>query len=135
MSYFHILQVSIDSQIKSVGEDYQINIPTSRFLEYTDENIRIFFKIITEEKLNLLNKYPALITIERFEKEIILAKIKSTIYEPNEQNIVINFEKLESINIMSKEDIEFTEEDTRETKKEKYKLSLKSKHVFFSELV
>ena len=32
MSYFHILQVSIDSQIKSVGEDYQINIPTSRFL-------------------------------------------------------------------------------------------------------
>ena len=120
MSYFHILQVSIDSQIKSVGEDYQINIPTSRFLEYTDENIRIFFKIITEEKLNLLNKYPALITIERFEKEIILAKIKSTIYEPNEQNIVINFEKLESINIMSKEDIEFTEEDTRETKKEKY---------------
>lgn len=119
MSYFHILQVSIDSQIKSVGEDYQINIPTSRFLEYTDENVRIFFKIITEEKLNLLNKYPALITIERFEKEIILAKIKNTIYQPDEQNIVINFEKLESINIISREDIEFTEEDTRETKKEK----------------
>ena len=34
MSYFHILQVSLDDQIKQVGDEYQINIPTSRFLEY-----------------------------------------------------------------------------------------------------
>lgn len=121
MSYFHILQVSTGIQIESVGDEYQINIPTSRFLEYTNEDIRVFFKIISEEKLNLLKEYPALITIERFEKEITLAQIKSIIYQQPEQNIVINFTKLESIPIMLKEDIEFTDEDTRETKKEKYK--------------
>lgn len=121
MSYFHILQVSIPDQIKLIGEDYQISIPASRFLEYTDENIRIFFKIITEENLVLLNRYPAIITIERFEKEIILAKIKNTIYNNEEQNILVNFEKLESINIMSYDDVEITEEDTKETKRAKFK--------------
>ena len=103
MSYFHILQVSTDIQIESVGDEYKINIPTSRFLEYTNEDIRVFFKIISQEKLNLLKEYPALITIERFEKEITLAQIKSIIYQQPEQNIVINFTKLESISIMSKD--------------------------------
>lgn len=121
MSYFHILQVSTELQIEPVGDEYQINIPTSRFLEYTNEDIRVFFKIISEEKLILLQEYPALITIERFEKEITLAKIKSIIYQPHKQNILINFTKLESIPIMLKEDIEFTDEDTKETRKEKYK--------------
>ena len=79
MSYFHILQVSLDDQIKQVGDEYQINIPTSRFLEYTEENIRILFKIISQEKLDQIKKYPALITIERFEKEITLAKINSIV--------------------------------------------------------
>lgn len=121
MSYFHILQVSTELQIEPVGDEYQINIPTSRFLEYTNEDIRVFFKIISEEKLTLLQKYPALITIERFEKEITLAQIKSIIYQSHKQNIVVNFKKLESIPIMLKQDIEFTNEDTKETRKEKYK--------------
>jgi hypothetical protein len=121
MSYFHILQVSTDIQIESVGDEYKINIPTSRFLEYTNEDIRVFFKIISQEKLNLLKEYPALITIERFEKEITLAQIKSIIYQQPEQNIVINFTKLESISIMSKDNIDFTGVDTREARKEKYK--------------
>jgi len=119
MSYFHILQVSLDDQIKQVGDEYQINIPTSRFLEYTEENIRILFKIISQEKLDQIKKYPALITIERFEKEITLAKINSIVYEQNKQNIVINFIKLTSITTSS-DSIDYSESDTREETKEKY---------------
>ena len=119
MSYFHILQVSLDDQIKKVGAEYQINIPTSRFLEYTEENIRILFKIISQEKLDQIKKYPALITIERFEKEITLAKINSIVYEQNKQNIVINFIKLTSITTSS-DSIDYSESDTKEETKEKY---------------
>lgn len=120
MSYFHILQVSIDDQIKQVGDEYQINIPTSRFLEYTEENIRILFKIISPEKLDQIKKYPALITIERFEKEITLAKINSIVYEQNKQNIVINFIKLTSITTSSNS-IDNSESDTAAEALEKYK--------------
>lgn len=122
MSYFHILQVSFESQIKPIEDKYEIMIPTSRFLEFTDENIRILFKIITEEKLNLLKRYPALITIEKFENEVILARIINITYKQEEQNIFIIFEKLESVTIPSKEDVEYTEDDTRETLKVKYKI-------------
>lgn len=121
MSYFNILQVSTEHQITQLDQEYQISFHTSRFLEYTDEDIRIFYKIVTQDNLDLLKKYPALITRERFEKEISLAKIQSITYDPKEQNIVVNFIELQSINIRTRDDIDFTEQDTRETISEKYK--------------
>lgn len=121
MCYFNILQVSTEHQIKQVDQEFQIIFHTSRFLEYTDEDIRIFYKIITQDNVDLLKKYPALITIERFEKEVTLAKIQNITYNSDEQNIVVNFRKLDSIKIRTRDDIEFTENDTRETIKEKNK--------------
>ena len=75
MSYFHILQVSLDDQIKKVGAEYQINIPTSRFLEYTEENIRILFKIISQEKLDQIKKYPALIKLSLKSKHVFFSEL------------------------------------------------------------
>lgn len=121
MSYFHILQVSTEHQITQLDEEYQISFHTSRFLEYTDEDIRIFYKTPNQDNLDLLKKYPALITLERFEKEVSLAKIQSITYSPEEQNIVVNFTKLQSIHIQTRDDIDFTEQDTSETIREKYK--------------
>ncbi|ENV66189.1 FRG domain [Acinetobacter junii] len=121
MSYFNILQVSTENQIKEHESGYQIIIDTNRFLEYTNEDIRIFYKQINQEKLDLLKKYPTFITYERFEKEISLAQIKNIIYQATEQNIIINYNQLDAIYITQKEDIEFTDTDSRETIREKYK--------------
>ncbi|UOH74331.1 hypothetical protein MOW08_05815 [Acinetobacter schindleri] len=63
MSFFNILQVSNEHQITQNDEIYQINFHSSRFLEYTDEDIRILYKTLTQEKLDLLKKYPALVTM------------------------------------------------------------------------
>ena len=114
MSYFNILQVSTENQIKEHESGYQIIIDTNRFLEYTNEDIRIFYKQINQEKLDLLKKYPTFITYERFEKEISLAQIKNIIYQATEQNIIINYNQLDAIYITQKEDIEFT--DTGQSK-------------------
>lgn len=121
MSFFNILQVSNEHQITQNDEIYQINFHSSRFLEYTDEDIRILYKTLTQEKLDLLKKYPALVTMERFEKEISLGKILNITYSSEEQNIVVEFNKLHSINIQTREDITYTDEDTKETWKQKNK--------------
>jgi hypothetical protein len=42
MSYFNILQVSTENQIKKHDSNYIIIMDTSRFLEYTNEDIRVF---------------------------------------------------------------------------------------------
>lgn len=94
MAYFNILQISSPEQItyndekKDTGE---ITYALHRFLEYTDSNIKSYFEDLDQDKINILKKYPALITFEKFEHEIILAKLQNIIINKKNQTITTQF--------------------------------------------
>lgn len=106
MSFFQILQVSIEDQIKTLEDNkFLIVFPNDRFLQFTDEDIRIFYKSITPQKLELLKNYPALVTIERFAKEILLAQIISIEYNEKNKDLSVTYSKISSIEIKQREDL------------------------------
>lgn len=110
MSYFQILQVSTEHQIVCIEDDrFSISFPTDRFLQYTDQEIRIFYKIITQENLDFLKRYPALVTIEKFEKEIILAQIENITHRKKNKDIFVEYRKIYSYEVTQRDDIEDNE--------------------------
>lgn len=94
MSYFHVLQVTSKHQINSKSRMIHIDIPKNRFLEYTAEDIRLLYKVPTEDKLNFLKKYPAVVTVEQFVGDVVLVKIAEISYQENSLNVNVLCEKL-----------------------------------------
>lgn len=102
MTYFHILQANNIEQIEILDNDLsQLSFPIDRFLEYTDEILRIFYKVPTSESLDLLKKYPAFLTIERFEKKIQIIQIIQINYNKDKQQIIAIFKILDSKDTIS----------------------------------
>lgn len=122
MSYFQILQVTTPQQIKPSSEnEFSISFSNDRFLKYTDEDIRIFYKNFSQDNINLLKKYPAFITIERFENEIVLAKIISINIDENNENYIVNFLKINTIKITQWEEITYKSREESKAATKDYK--------------
>lgn len=121
MSFFHILQVSTLEQIKKITDKkVMISFPANRFLEYTDEKIRIFYKELTSENLQFLKKYPALITIEVFQDNIYLTQIENVTYLEESEEIEAHLNIIKILPIQQREDIDIKKDDSREVRKVKF---------------
>lgn len=98
MCYFHIIQMSQIAQIQKKNDEITIDIAVERFLEYTTEDIRLLYKPIQQDRLELLKNYPAIITIEQFSQELILGKILEIHYSENIK-LTIKLKQLDSYSI------------------------------------
>lgn len=115
MAFFHVLQVADKSQISQDGSTFSITFPLERFLEHTADDIKNSYYDTDQNQLNFLLRYPAVITIENFDKEISLSKIIEINKNDTLRSITVKYEILSSIQspcppeIISKEKHNFSE--------------------------
>ena len=97
MAFFHVLQVADKSQISQDGSTFSITFPLERFLEHTADDIKNYYYDTDQNQLNFLLRYPAVITIENFDKEISLSKIIEINKNDILRSITAKYEILSSI--------------------------------------
>lgn len=88
MSYFNVIQnYSIDSLEQNLDNKISVRFHSSRFTEYSDEDIRTAFKILDNDKLQLVKKIPCVICFEDFKDYIALGQIEKISYDISGQFI------------------------------------------------
>ncbi|AMW79521.1 hypothetical protein AMD27_11900 [Acinetobacter sp. TGL-Y2] len=93
MNYFNVIQNYSEGSITYKSHNkIQIKLHSSRFTEYSDEDIRTAFKIINNEKLQLVKKLPCVICFEDFKDYVALGQIEKIFYDNLGQFIIADIE-------------------------------------------
>lgn len=94
MKYYNLLMIYDRSELVAKDkETVTLSFHTSRFLEYTDNNIRSYFQFLSIEKLNKLKNFPFILTFELFENYICFGKAEEILLDSKTQIINIKFKK------------------------------------------
>lgn len=94
MKYYNLLMIYDSSKLGALdNETVTLSFHTSRFLEYTDNDIRSHFQFLSIEKLNKLKNFPCILTFELFEKYICFGKAEEILLDSKTQIINIKFKK------------------------------------------
>lgn len=122
MSFFNVLQVSTKDQLKKIDEnEFSIAFDRRRFVEYTEEDIRILYKIVNNDNLKFLKKYPAIITFEQFNEDVSLARILEVSYDEESLSVRVVYQELVSYSFYSNIDAPYFDSD--DLKKEYRKIA------------
>lgn len=89
MIYFNVIQNYSEENIHHISNDQiQVKFHSSRFTEYSDEDIRTAFKILDHDKLQLVKRLPCVICFEDFKDYVALGQIEKISYETFNQIII-----------------------------------------------
>lgn len=120
MSLFNVLQVSTKDQLKKIdGNKFSVAFDRRRFLEYTEEDIRIFYKVVNNDNLKFLKEYPTLITVEQFNEDVSLVKILEISYQEDSLSVHVVYQELLSYSFYSNIDTPYFNSDERKQENKK----------------
>jgi len=83
--------------------DNEINVPASRFLEYTDSETQMRYRTLKSATIQEIKSYPALFMREHCEGGAFVGKIVNIVYA--DRQYCVTFERDESIGVITPEDI------------------------------
>lgn len=95
MYYFNVIQNYSEKNITNKSDnEVQVRFHTSRFTEYSDEDIRTAFKILDHEKLISVKSLPTVICFEDFKDYVAVGQITDIDYDLNGQFIIAEIKLL-----------------------------------------